>query len=108
MMHPGYKGEDARRVWAAIYDHAVLKEAAAAVTAAGQHQVPQEQEVLYRLISGMHTAITTSIVQDFYNETTGGWTLPSFSVLKYWVWCLYGNGCPPPYLPVPVWVWRFL
>ena len=29
----GYKGEDARRVWATIYDQSAMKEAAAAVAA---------------------------------------------------------------------------
>eukprot|EP00983_Pelagomonas_calceolata_P126995 1161356-Pelagomonas_calceolata.AAC.1 len=71
----GYKGEDARRVWAAIYDQSALKEAAAAVAAARDDgnpaAVPREQEVLYRLISGMHTAITTSIVHNFHDEATG-------------------------------------
>jgi len=72
----GYKGEDAHRVWSAIYDQSALKEAAVAVAAAhadgiAAAEVPREQEVLYRLISGMHTAITTSIVHGFYNETTG-------------------------------------
>jgi hypothetical protein len=29
-------------------------------------------QVLYRLISGMHSSITTSIIQNYFNETTGG------------------------------------
>jgi hypothetical protein len=33
--------------------------------------VAKEQEVLFRLISGMHSSITTSIVQNYYNETSG-------------------------------------
>ncbi|KAF5834410.1 endoplasmic reticulum oxidoreductin 1 [Dunaliella salina] len=82
--YTGYKGEDARRVWAAIYDQSALKEAAAAVAAARTDSetaaVPREQEVLYRLISGMHTAITTSIVHNFHDEATGTWgpNLPMF------------------------------
>jgi hypothetical protein len=35
--------------------------------------VAKEQEVLFRLISGMHSSITTSIVQNYYNETSGMW-----------------------------------
>lgn len=35
--------------------------------------VAREKEVLYRLISGMHTSITTSIVQNYYDEKTGEW-----------------------------------
>ncbi len=64
-------------MWSAIYDQSALREAAAAVAAAradghATAAVPHEQVVLYRLISGMHTAITTSIVHNFYDETTGG------------------------------------
>jgi hypothetical protein len=33
--------------------------------------VAHEQRVLYRLISGMHTSITTSIVQNYYDAGTG-------------------------------------
>ena len=69
---PGYKGEDARRVWAAIYNQSALKEAAAAVRKSNPSEgVAREKEILFRLISGMHTAITTSIVSNFYHEETG-------------------------------------
>jgi ERO1-like protein beta len=37
-------------------------------------------QVLYRLISGMHSSITTSIIQNYFNETSGAWgpNLPFF------------------------------
>lgn len=59
-------------MWAAIYDQSALKEAASAVRRSSQPaSVPREKEMLFRLISGMHTAITTSIVNNFYHEESG-------------------------------------
>jgi hypothetical protein len=90
----GYKGEDARRIWAAIYEQPAIRDAAAAATAAAAadsaptaadsdngggkgssgaaaEAVAPEQLVLYRLISGMHASITASIVQNFYHAESG-------------------------------------
>lgn len=81
-VYTGYKGEDARRIWAAIYAQECFLEVQeqqqqqalgtdSSVTALDT--VAHEKEVLYRLISGMHSSITTSIVMNFYNETSGTW-----------------------------------
>ena len=98
--YTGYKGEDARRIWAAIYEQSAFeglsskKKNSGELMSKGQQDskglgepsaddapaggqilkggaLGQQHEVLYRLISGMHTSITLSIIQNFYNETSG-------------------------------------
>jgi len=82
--YTGYKGEDARRIWAAIYAQSALAEVAASQQAGAAGgaagTVEREKEVLYRLISGMHSSITTSIVTNYYDEAKGTWgpNLPFF------------------------------
>ncbi|GFH18351.1 endoplasmic reticulum oxidoreductin 1, partial [Haematococcus lacustris] len=48
---------------------------------------------LYRLISGMHSSITTSIIQNYYNETSGQWgpNMPFFRAR-------FGSPAAQPYL----------
>jgi len=69
--YTGYKGEDARRIWASIYSQSVLAEVQQA--GSGSSTPQEEKQVLYRLVSGMHSSITTSIVNNFYNQTSGTW-----------------------------------
>eukprot|EP00955_Chlamydomonas_euryale_P043267 352544-Chlamydomonas_euryale.AAC.14 len=76
--YTGYKGEDARRIWQSIYAQSAFDDVH------GHDLVvnPQvlEKQILYRLISGMHSSITTSVIQNYYNETSGEWgpNLPFF------------------------------
>ena len=78
--YTGYKGEDARRIWSAIYAQSAfegLQNQQQGVPGAGSSpQAAVEQRVLYRLVSGMHSSITASIVRNYYNETTGRLRVP--------------------------------
>lgn len=62
MLHPerytGYTGEEAHRIWNAIYEQNCFLELS------GQRKSDSctEKRILYRLISGMHTSITAHIV----------------------------------------------
>ena len=83
--YTGYKGEDARKIWAAIYAQRAFQGLSDGMPSDGGGGGSNEsdadtqglqgakpaQQVLYRLISGMHTSITASIVRNFYNETSG-------------------------------------
>ncbi|KAJ3174751.1 hypothetical protein HK101_010851 [Irineochytrium annulatum] len=73
----GYAGESAARVWRAVYkencfemdgsDTSVL-----GVRASDQHQC-MEKRVFYRLISGLHSSISTHICDKHLNRKTGEW-----------------------------------
>lgn len=56
----GYKGEEAARVWRAIYNENCFK---------GKiEDMCLEQRVFYRLISGLHTSITMHIAYNYYKQ----------------------------------------
>jgi hypothetical protein len=49
-----------------------------------------EKRVFYRVISGLHTSISTHICMEYFNQTTGTWVCESFPpfdlhVLKWFV-----------------------
>ena len=42
-----------------------------------------EKRVFYRIISGLHTSISTHICMEYFNQTTGTWVCDSFHLLNY-------------------------
>ncbi|CAM6095562.1 unnamed protein product [Calypogeia fissa] len=76
----GYVGPSARRIWEAIYQENCFDDA--------ERDSCMEARFLYRLISGLHTSITTHIAADYLlDESTGRWgpnpSLLYERVLKY-------------------------
>lgn len=76
----GYVGPSARRIWEAIYQENCFEDA--------ERDSCAEARVLYKLISGLHTSITTHIAADYLlDEGTGTWgpnpALLFERVLKY-------------------------
>jgi ERO1-like protein alpha len=74
--YTGYKGEHARRVWAAIYSHPALAGLAegAAGGAAAAAAAPPERRVLFRLVSGLQSSISAHIAADYLlDEAKGEW-----------------------------------
>ncbi|KAH9935323.1 endoplasmic oxidoreductin [Fomitopsis serialis] len=75
----GYIGPSAHRVWSAIYSencfglsqHAVLNEPVPDIVRADGECL--EQRVYYKIISGLHTSISTHICHDMMDQTTGQW-----------------------------------
>lgn len=55
--YTGYKGESARRIWDAIYAQNCFEN--------GEKDSCTERRVFYRLISGLHTSISTHIAADY-------------------------------------------
>lgn len=55
--YTGYKGESARRIWDAIYEQNCFEN--------GEEETCAERRVFYRLISGLHTSISTHIAADY-------------------------------------------
>ena len=78
--YTGYKGESARRIWDAIYEQNCFKN--------GEKETCTEIRVFYRLISGLHTSISTHIAADYLvDESMNTWgrntSLMHERVLKY-------------------------
>jgi len=75
----GYIGPSAHRVWSAIYSencfglsqHAVLNEPVPDLVRADGECL--EQRVYYKIISGLHTSISTHICHDMMDQSTGQW-----------------------------------
>lgn len=64
--YTGYKGESARRIWEAIYSQNCFEN--------GEKDSCTERRVFYRLISGLHTSISTHIAADYLmDESTNLW-----------------------------------
>ena len=42
-----------------------------------------EKRVFYRIISGLHTSISTHICMEYFNQTTGTWVCDPFHLLTY-------------------------
>lgn len=64
--YTGYKGESARRIWDAIYAQNCFEN--------GEKEACAERRVFYRLISGLHTSISTHIAADYLvDESTNLW-----------------------------------
>lgn len=67
--YTGYKGEDAQRVWTAIYSQGCFEGS----TNPGEDACT-EKRVFFRLISGLHSSITAHIAKDFLvDENLGIW-----------------------------------
>lgn len=65
--YTGYKGEHANRVWNAIYSQSCFSNISHPDTC-------EEQRVLYRLISGMHSSISAHIADEYLlDEQAGVW-----------------------------------
>ncbi|EPS97748.1 hypothetical protein FOMPIDRAFT_1024914 [Fomitopsis schrenkii] len=74
----GYVGPSSRRVWSAIYSEncfgltqEVLNEPVPDIAHAKGECL--EQRVYYKIISGLHTSISTHICHEMMNQTTGEW-----------------------------------
>lgn len=64
--YTGYKGESARRIWDAIYEQNCFEN--------GEKETCAERRVFYRLISGLHTSISTHIAADYLvDESVNAW-----------------------------------
>lgn len=62
----GYNGETAHRIWKAIYgENCFLEDYRFESDPIGFHDVCVEKRVFYRLISGLHTSISTHIAYDY-------------------------------------------
>lgn len=64
----GYSGEDAARVWRAIYMENCFKLGGPTASSV-EDDLCLEQRVFYRLLSGLHTSINLHIAHNFYNIT---------------------------------------
>mmetsp|Transcript_9585 Transcript_9585/g.28977 ORF Transcript_9585/g.28977 Transcript_9585/m.28977 type:complete len:495 (+) Transcript_9585:63-1547(+) len=63
--YTGYRGDSARRAWTAIYDENCFSFAKNCVGGVCLEKACKEERVLFRLISGIHTSITMSIVKEW-------------------------------------------
>ncbi|KAJ6980228.1 endoplasmic reticulum oxidoreductin-1-like [Populus alba x Populus x berolinensis] len=64
--YTGYVGPSARRIWDAVYSENCLKSPLG--------EMCQEKMVLYKLISGLHSSISTHIAADYLlDESTNKW-----------------------------------
>lgn len=76
--YTGYKGENARRVWQAIYSQSCFEE----TTSPNDHTCA-EKRVFYKLISGLHSSITAHVVQEMLiDEDTNTWG-PNLDMFKW-------------------------
>ncbi|XP_010538548.1 PREDICTED: endoplasmic reticulum oxidoreductin-2 [Tarenaya hassleriana] len=78
--YTGYSGPSARRIWDAVYNENCPKYAS--------EESCQEEKILYKLISGLHSSISVHIASDYLlDENTYSWgqnlTLLYDRVLKY-------------------------
>ena len=91
--YTGYKGEHANRVWTAIYQQPCFEDVANGTTPSGE-QVPAERRVFYKLISGMHSSITTHIAGDYLIDPEKGIWGPNLNMFKWRM----GNPNARPYV----------
>ncbi|GAV75022.1 ERO1 domain-containing protein [Cephalotus follicularis] len=78
--YTGYTGPSARRIWDAVYSENCPKYPS--------EQLCQEERILYKLISGLHSSISTHIAADYLlDEATNSWgpnlTLMHDRLLRY-------------------------
>lgn len=79
--YTGYRGDSARRAWTAIYDENCFSFAKNCVGGICQPEACKEERVLFRVISGVHTSITMSIVKEFlYKNGYALALLPPFPI----------------------------
>jgi len=90
----GYVGPAAHRVWNAIYEEncfgqseatwppskppVSLPETLSSKPSAEEEGTCMEKRVFYRIISGLHTSISTHICMDYFDQTTGTWVCGPF------------------------------
>ncbi|EKM54501.1 uncharacterized protein PHACADRAFT_258384 [Phanerochaete carnosa HHB-10118-sp] len=73
----GYTGPSAHRVWSSIYEENCFGvshfDTLGAFTEEEEAKTCLEQRVYYKIISGLHTSISTHICYDNFNQSTGEW-----------------------------------
>ncbi|KAI8853207.1 endoplasmic reticulum Oxidoreductin 1-domain-containing protein [Chytridium lagenaria] len=69
----GYAGDSAARVWRAVYTENCFDTAESSGSFPGNDGQCMEKRVFYRLISGLHSSISTHICDKSLNRKTGEW-----------------------------------
>ncbi|KAJ3219603.1 hypothetical protein HDU67_000091 [Dinochytrium kinnereticum] len=69
----GYAGDSAARVWRAVYTENCFESDENPSTFPGDTTECMEKRVFYRLISGLHSSISTHICDKHLNRKTGEW-----------------------------------
>ncbi|KAL0572884.1 endoplasmic oxidoreductin-1 [Marasmius crinis-equi] len=73
--YTGYAGEGARNIWRSIYQENCFAPSTLQLSY-NQRNDPEtclEERVYYKVISGLHSSISTHICLDYLNHTTGEW-----------------------------------
>ncbi|ORY49151.1 endoplasmic oxidoreductin [Rhizoclosmatium globosum] len=70
----GYAGDSAARVWGAIYKENCFGGGEEVSGGRGEGQC-MEKRVFYRLVSGLHSSISTHICDQWLDQKTGTWSL---------------------------------
>jgi len=69
--YTGYRGDSARKAWTAIYEENCFNFAKNCQGGICDSESCKEERVLFKLISGIHTSITMSIVKEFVAKEDG-------------------------------------
>ncbi|KAJ3205993.1 hypothetical protein HDU82_004835 [Entophlyctis luteolus] len=69
----GYAGDSAARVWSAIYRENCFADFAASSLLGDGNAVCKEKRVFYRLVSGLHSSISSHICDQWLDQKTGKW-----------------------------------
>uniref|UniRef100_A0A7S3A186 Endoplasmic reticulum oxidoreductin 1 n=1 Tax=Rhodosorus marinus TaxID=101924 RepID=A0A7S3A186_9RHOD len=76
--YTGYRGDSARKAWTAIYEENCFNFAKNCQGGICDSESCKEERVLFKLISGIHTSITMSIVKEFVAKEDGSLDLDMY------------------------------
>ncbi|KAJ8907419.1 hypothetical protein NDN08_007531 [Rhodosorus marinus] len=76
--YTGYRGDSARKAWTAIYEENCFSFAKNCQGGICDSESCKEERVLFKLISGIHTSITMSIVKEFVTRDDGSLDLDMY------------------------------
>lgn len=71
--YTGYAGSHANNVWKAVYEENCFGYTGEEESSLTEQEQCIEQRLFYRLLSGMHSSISTHLCYDYLNTTTGLW-----------------------------------
>lgn len=81
----GYAGEDANKIWRSIYEENCFTPTQQNNPLANSDwNKCEERQLFYRIVSGLHSSITTHLAYEWFNQKTNSW-VPNmaFSNLTY-------------------------
>lgn len=71
--YTGYAGAHANNIWKAVYQENCFNYTGESGNVLDPKDQCIEQRLFYRLLSGMHSSVSTHLCYDYLNTTTGAW-----------------------------------